>query len=168
MRELLPRIRDVLQAEMLNVPPHNVKLIDCRPDAWIVANMNARNYPAIFVWLDQYNLSESQMPNVADMSTKVMITCLHHSSDPDYIAFNEDKGVFALNAAALTVLAKNKKLRTEADPTGLVRGIRLPIGVQSVEREDGTAFIIGTVAMVEFFNHDVPWSSAENSETSFI
>jgi hypothetical protein len=153
---------------MQGVPPHNVKLIDCRPDAWIRENMNARNYPAIFIWLDRYNLSESQMPNVADTSTKVTITCLHHSSDPDYIAFDEDKGVFALNAAALTVLAKNKKLRTDTDPTGLVRGLRLPIGVQAVEREDGTAFIIGTVAMVEFFSHDVPWTSVENNESSFI
>ncbi|KKK83599.1 hypothetical protein LCGC14_2791780, partial [marine sediment metagenome] len=156
MRLVIQRIKDILTAELSSLPTL-VKLIDCRPNGWIIKNMNARNYPAIFIWPARDNISESQMPNVAAQSMKITITCLHHSSDPSYAAFNEDKGVFALNEAVLTVLAKNKKLKISGKPDVNVRGMRLPIDTQYVEREDGTTFVIGSVAMVEFFNHDVPW-----------
>lgn len=167
MRLLLPRIRDILKADLLQLP-HSVKLIDCRPNAWIMANLNAKNYPGIYIWGDSDRLTESEFPNVADRSMKVAITCLQHSSDSDYAAFDEDKGVYALNAAALTVLAENKKLKTTEDPTGLVTGLKLPINIQTVERSEGTSFVIGTVAIVEFFTRDTPWTSTENNETSFI
>jgi len=167
MRLLLPRLKDLLFTA-LSPLPSGVKMVDARPDAWIQANFGALKYPSIFIWGDSDELSESVLSNEAVRTMRVAITCLHHSSSPQYVSFDEGKGVFGLTDKILNVIAKNKTMTDETGMNPVANGARLPINIQSVQRELGMAFVVGTVSIVEFYRDGQVWSSSDNSDNIFI
>lgn len=168
MRTLLPRMKEIL-FDALSPTPTRVKTVDCRPNAWIEANRGATKYPAIFLWPDGGEITESEITREALRSLKVVMTIIFHSMDPNHVVFNEDRGVFALTEKALTVFAKNKRLSTTDDPEGVVTGMQLPISTLAGEAEDeGSAFVVSTVSLIEFWREGIPWTSWRNDESSFI
>jgi len=167
VRLLLPTLRDLLKMVLVE-PPARVRTVDCRPNAWIEANLGATKYPAVFIWGDSDEIMESSFANDANRVLRVAITCLHHSSDPNFASFDPSQGVYGLIEAVLNVIAANKKLRTAQYLDGVVRGWSLPIRISSIERTEGTAFIVGTVAILEFYRDSQVWTSSENDDLNFI
>jgi len=165
MKRLLPRIVELLQP--LKELPYRIKLIDARPNAWIELNLGAGRYPAVFVWSDGQEIQDSIKGNEATRILRISLTCLQHSSDPNYATFGANKGIFELTDAALNILASNKKLSNVGGDEAC-SGMNLPIRIQSVERTEGSSFVIGDVAIIEFYRYGLDWPSTENNSTQMI
>lgn len=170
MRILLQRLEEVLKNALTGDASSPVKLVNTRPQAYIAANLNALRFPSVFLWPDSWRFDRSERSNETLLVMMVSITCLFHSSDPAYAMFNKDKGVFGVTEQVFDVIAKNKKLKKPDGTDPIIAGVNLPMSSQFIEidMDVGTGFAVGSISMIEFHQHGVPWTSLENSESEFL